>query len=292
MQLRGMIYVLTAAVLWSTGGLFIKRIPVDPLTIVCLRAAIASLTLLPLVRLKELRFNKYLVGYIFGFSWLVITFVSATKLTSAANAIALQYTAPLYLFIFAAIKKELRVSWQNLTPILLIFVGICSFLLEPQEGSNLLGNALAISSGVALALMTLFLSRLKEAPAISLVSLSNLSVAVLVLPFLPDYSVIAGIDLIGWVSLVYLGTIQIALAYIFFIQGTKVVNPLQATVLALAEAILNPIWVALFWGEIPSLQGLIGAAFIMAAVLADVYFKLKDQKETARGAATGFSSPN
>jgi len=285
-QLRGMLFVLIAAVLWSTGGLFIKRIPVDPLTIVCLRAAIAGIVLLPLVRLKEIRFSKYLAGYIFSFSWLVITFVSATKLTSAANAIALQYTAPLYLFIYSAFKREIQVNWQSLTPILLIFVGICSFLLEPTQGSNLLGNILAISSGVALALMTIFLNRLKDTPAISLVSLSNLSVALLVLPFLPDHSVIARIDFIGWVSLLYLGTVQIALAYLFFVQGVKEVNPLQATVLALAEAILNPIWVAVFFGEIPSRQGLVGAAFILAAVLADVYLKLREQREAGRAAAS------
>jgi len=278
-QLRGIFFVLTAAVLWSTGGLFIKKIPVDPLTIVCLRAAIAGLTLASFLRLKQIRFTRYLVGYIFAFSWLVISFVTATKLTSAGNAIALQYTAPLYLYIYGVWKKEIRVTGQTLAPILFIFFGICSFLAEPNQGSNFVGNMVAISSGMALALMTTFLHRMEGTPAISLTSLSNLATALLVLPFLPDYSVLGSIDSEGWLSLLYLGVIQIGLAYVCFVNGVKYVNPLQATVLALAEAILNPVWVALFWGEIPSKQGLIGAAFIMTAVLADTFLKMQEHRE-------------
>lgn len=280
-SLRGIIFVLIAAVLWSTGGLFIKRIPLDPLSIVFLRAAIAGISLLPFLQPRHIRLNKYLLGYIFSFCWLVITFVTATKLTSAANAIALQYTAPLYLFIYSVFRREIQLNWRTLTPIALIFLGICSFLLEPSTGSNLIGNLLAISSGVALASMSLFLLQLKETPAISLVSLSNLTTALLVLPFLPEYAIIARINLEGWLSLIYLGTIQIALAYVFFIQGVKQVKPLQATILALTEAILNPVWVVIFIGEVPSIQGLIGAAFILIAVVVDISLKIREQRAIA-----------
>lgn len=272
-QLRGMILVITAAVLWSTGGLFIKKITVDPLTITCLRSAIAGLVLLPFLKPKQIRFNKYLLGYVCSYSWLVIAFVTATKLTSAANAIALQYTAPLYIFIFSVWMREVRVNWRTLSPIVLICAGILFFLLEPSRGSSLAGNIWGISSGVALALANLSVSRLKEAPAINLVCLANLTAAIVVLPFLPDHTVITRIDLSGWLSLAYLGALQIALAHVLFVSGIKHIHPLQATVLALTEAILNPIWVAVFWGEIPSAHGLAGAVLILLAVLADVYLK-------------------
>lgn len=275
-QLRGMILAVTAGVLWSTGGLFIKKIQVDPLTIACLRSAVAGLVLLPFIKPKQIRFNRYVLSYILSYSWLVISFVTATKLTSAGNAIALQYTAPLYIFIFSVWMREVRINWRTLAPIALIFAGIISFLLEPRQGSNLIGNILGISSGVALALTNLSLSRLKEAPPINLVCMSNLSAAILVLPFLPDHTVITRIDSAGWLSLAYLGAFQIALAHVLFVYGLKLIHPLQATVLALTEAILNPVWVAIFWGEIPSTHGLAGTVLILLAVLTDVYLKHAD----------------
>lgn len=279
-NLRGMSAVLIAAVLWSTGGLFVKKIPLDPLTIVCIRSAIAGITLLPFLNIKKISFNKYLLGYIIGFTWLVITFVSATKLTSAANAIVLQYTAPLYLFICGVFKGDIKANIRAVIPMVLIFLGICSFFFEPNTGSNIIGNLLGVSSGVALTLMSVFLHKLRETPAVGLVCFANLSASLLLLPFLPDYSAIAGINLEGWLALIYLGIFQIGLANVFYARGLKKVKPLQATVLSLTEAVLNPVWVAVFIGEIPSPYGLAGALFILSAVLLDSYIKINEEKKT------------
>lgn len=273
--LKGVLYVLLAAVLWSTGGLFIKKVPADPLIIAGIRAAIAGLILLPFLRLKEIRFDKYFLGYLLVFSLLMITFVSATKLTSAANAIALQNTAPIYLFIFNIITKKEKPGLRKGAPMAFILMGVCIFLMEPSQGTSLLGNLLALTSGAAFAATAYFISQIKTSSPMGLVSISNLAAAALILPFAPMGGLLR-IDTAGWLSLFYLGAFQIGLANVSYVMGLRYVEPLRATVLALTEAVLNPIWVFLFIGEAPSRYALIGAVFILGAIVLDVKLRLQE----------------
>lgn len=271
---KGIIYVLMATVLWSTGGLFIKKVPADPLLISGVRSAVAGLALLPFLRLKEIRFNKYLLGYFLAFPMLMITFVTATKLTSAANAIALQYTAPIYLFLFNLVTGKEKPVFRNTAPMVLIVVGIGIFLREPSQGTSFLGNLLALASGVAFAASAYFVRQINTASPMGLVSISNLAAAVLILPFAPVGQIFT-IDTAGLFSLFYLGAFQIGLANVSYVNGLRYMEPLRATVLALAEAVLNPIWVFFFIGEAPSSFALIGSVFILGAIVLDVYLRLQ-----------------
>lgn len=273
---KGVLYILGAAVLWSTGGIFIKKIAAEPLVIAAVRAGIAGLCFLPFTRIKTIPLNKYFIGYILSFTWLVGAFVSATKLTAAANAIALQNTAPLFLFIYSLLRRDIKPGLRNTMPMIFIFFGICAFLLEPNEGGTLTGNIIGISSGVAFAAMTYFLRLIAEGGA-GLVSISNLAAALIIIPFIAEPGKILEISLSGWAALAYLGIFQIGLAYVFYARGLKCTEPLRASILALSEAILNPIWVMLLIGEVPTVYGLTGILFILGAVAVDI--KLKSEAE-------------
>ncbi len=270
----GTIYVAFAAIMWSTGGLFIKAVPADPILISALRSAIAGLALLPFLRIKHIKVTKNLCLYILAYTWLVVAFCCATKFTTAANAIALQNTAPLFIFLYITFIKKEKPEWQSVVPVVFIALGIICVLSEPKSGSSFLGNLIALSSGIAFAAMTLNLRQLSWLPGMSLVSLSNLMSALLILPFAPQLTINIGLLTTGsWLRLLYLGVFQIGLSYVLYATGLKYIKPLRASVLALLEAVLNPIWVLIFWGEKPSIYGLTGGILILLAVTADLVLR-------------------
>lgn len=275
----GPAYILAAAFLWSTSGLFIKKVPADPLFITAARSAIAGLTLLPFLRLRKVELSKPLLGYILAFAWMVSSFVTANKLTAAANVIALQYTSPLYLFIYTIITKKEKLNLRNALPMFCIVLGISFFLLEPNQGSGSLGNLLAISSGIAMAAATFFLHQLRLSSGIMVVCLSNLSTAILILPFIPSLKEGLTLGLTGWLSLLYLGAFQIGLANVLFSKGLRYVSVLNASVLSLTEAVYNPIWVYLFLGEKPSKYGFLGGVVILAAVAINLKLRSDEEKK-------------
>jgi len=277
---RGVFYVFSAAVLWSTGGLFIKQIGADPFLINAVRTAVAGLALAPFARWDGIKFDRYLCGYILGYAWLTNSFVTATKLTSAANAIALQYTAPLFVFIYLVLFKKEKVKAQIFLPVLFIAVGIVCYLSEPNQGTSALGNLVGLSSGMALAVMTLCLPRLKNYSGFGLVSLSNICTALLLLPVImaKGLSAVFSLSPGDWASLCYLGMFQLGLAYVLFVKGVQIVSSFRGAILALAEAVLNPIWVYLFVGEIPSYYGISGWFFVLGAVVLDLGLKVRGQK--------------
>ncbi|MFZ5754339.1 MAG: DMT family transporter [Bacillota bacterium] len=279
----GAIYICAAAFLWSTSGLFIKKVPVDPLFITAARSAIAGMILLPFLRTQKIEFSKPLLGYILAFAWMVSSFVTANKLTSAANVIALQYTSPLYLFIYTILTGKEKLGWRNAVPMLFIVFGIGFFLMEPNQGSSSLGNLLALSSGIAMAAATFFLHQLRFSSGIMVVSLSNLSTALLVLPFIPSLKEGLTLHWTGWLSLLYLGAVQIGLANVLFTKGLKFVSALNASILSLTEAVYNPLWVFLFLGERPSIYGLIGGIVILVAVTVNLKLRNDEEKMKAKG---------
>lgn len=275
----GTLFVTFAAILWSTGGLFIKAVPADPILISALRSAIAGLALLPFLRIKHIRVTKNLCLYILAFTWLVVAFCCATKFTTAANAIALQNTAPLFVFLYNTIIKKEKPEWQSTVPVILIALGVFCVLSEPQNGSSFLGNLIGLSSGIAFAAMTINLRQLNWLPGMSLVSLTNLISALLILPFVPQITTnIDQLTAASWLRLLYLGIFQIGISYVLYAKGLRYIKPLRASVLALSEAILNPIWVLIFWGEKPSSYSLIGGLLILLAVTADLVLRNTQKK--------------
>ena len=268
---RGALLVAMGALLWSTSGLFIKVLALGPLQICFGRSLVAALTIAAVVKLRGghpfPRPDALALGCAVAYSGVLILFVAATKLTTAANAIFLQFSAPIYLVFL-----EPWVTGRALRGRDLVAVGLCVgamslFFVGRLGAGTLLGNLLGVSSGLALALFSLTLKLQRErrpgADPISAIILGNLLVAALSAPVaLPGFSLTlpqAGI-------LLYLGIFQIGLAYLLFNAGMRHLSATAAVVTGTLEAVLNPVWVFLGVGERPSTWALAGGLVILGTI--------------------------
>lgn len=270
--------IALAAVLWSTGGVLIKILPLDPIIIAALRSWFAGIALLPFIRPKELKINFELIALIISYAWLSVSFVAATKWTAAANAIALQSTAPLWVFMAILIKYK-KFSWKEALPVGIIAAGIIVFLLEPAVGTSTLGNLVGLNCGIAFAITTTLLQRAGGENGIGIISICNLMAAPLIWMLAPTKGFsLFEIDIKTWVLLFCLGVFQLGLGYIFYNRGLKTTTAQKATMLALLEPVLNPVWVFIFASEIPTIYGLLGEALIISGLLADAIINPNSQE--------------
>lgn len=261
---KGTLYVLISMFLFSTGGLFIKLINANAFTITFGRALIAGLIFLPMIQWKKIRFTKYYVGLAVSYCYLCVMFVLTTKITTAANAIILQCTAPLWLYLFYVIRGK-KITKSDLIPRLAILLGII-VILSASDGGNAWGDLLALSNGIAYAAVQYFLDKDYPVSDMSIVGLNNLWLSLVILLTMSSQLDFSGMSVYGWLGLIFLGIFQIGVSYVFFSKGVRLVSPLKASILSLAEPILNPILVFLFVGEAPSLQSLIGFAVILLGI--------------------------
>lgn len=265
--------VLAAAVLWSTGGLFIKWVSLDALGVTMWRSLLAGVVIWvvarPPVRLPW-QTNRLTWGIAITYALTLVMFVGATKLTTSANAIFLQYTAPLYLLVSGALFLGERPSRMDLGAVAVAFGGMALFFVGKLETDALNGNLLAAASGVTLAAMFTLLrapgATAQSRPEAMVLGNVLLVVGLLVVnvlrgssaPFTPDIG-----DAFG---LAFLGVVQIGFAYLLFGFGVAHVQALEASLIGMLEPVLNPVWVFLFLGETPGWWAVLGGAIIVAAV--------------------------
>ena len=268
------VLILFAVLLWSTGGLFIKMTTLDAFAVNAGRSLLAALTVAIFTYRKGLRLDKFTLLTSFLYAGTLTCFVYANKNTTAANAIFLQYTAPIYILIFSPLilKEKFRVA--DLITVIVCLAGMSFFFLEPQNAANKLaadifsGNIAALFSGLFFGLFFILLRHprsLSKNPALP-VFYGNLLIVLLMLPFLfynpPKPN---GSDIL---AVLFLGVFQIGIAYILFTKGiSEGVRSLDASIIGFVEPLLNPVWVFLFVGERPSLWALIGGAIIISAVI-------------------------
>ncbi len=259
---RAILLLLVAALIWSTGGLLIKWVQWPPLAISGMRSLIGALFLLLVFRPRGFRFNRYLVGGAVAYAVCVTCFVAANKLTSAANAILLQYTAPAHVALFGYWflgERPRRVDWITLVTVLL---GMLLFFLDDLTLAGFWGNIVALISGAGFAWMALFLRKQKDADPIHSVILGNLLAAAVALPFMFGPAPSAK----GWLGLVLLGLFQVGTAYALFSLAIRHVTALESMLIPTIEPILNPVWVLLLLGERPGPMAIIGGAVILLAI--------------------------
>ncbi|NLW56932.1 MAG: EamA family transporter [Firmicutes bacterium] len=261
---KAVFLLVCTATLWSTSGLLIKIVNWNPLAIAGVRSAIAALLIGAYV--KKPKLNRSLVqwGAALAYAMTVILFVVANKLTTSANVILLQYTAPVYGAIFAWFILGERTTWLDWLTIVIVFSGMGLFFKEELAPGAFWGNILAVLSGVSFALVAVLLRKQKDGLPVESVLLGNLITAVVAIPFMrgpyPDLS--------GWGALVFMGLIQLGLSYILYTQALKHVTAMEGILIPLLEPILNPIWVLLFTGEKPGSWALVGGAIVLVAVTA------------------------
>lgn len=257
--------ILGAALLWSSGGLFIKLAPLPPLGTAGCRALIAAVFYLIVLRpkLSRARFSTAI-----AYAGCVVTFVAATKLTTAANAIFLQYTGPAYVLVLSPWLLREKCRRLDALCVLLSLAGMSLFFAGKAEAGHGAGNALGAISGVFFALTILFLRRdaaTGAGDAMPSTTLGNLIAVVVALPFaLGDLS--AAFTPRGAAVLLYLGVVQIGVAYLLFNRGVKRVGAAEASLLSMLEPVFNPIWVFLGTGERPGALAIAGGGVVVGAV--------------------------
>ena len=262
---RGIIYIVIAMVLFSTGGLFIKLIDANAFTITFGRALIAGLIFLPFIQWKKISISKSYVMLVIAYCYLCIMFVTTTKMTTAANAIILQCTAPLWLYLFYVIVKGKKITKRDLVPRIFILLGIVAILGE-SDGGNLFGNLLALSNGIAYAFVQYNMEKDYPFSDASVIGLNNIVLCLAILVLLPQNLAFSGLTVQGWLGIIFLGVFQIGVSYLFFFKGVRLISALKASIVSLLEPILNPIFVFIFVGEMPSIVSLIGFGIIFFGI--------------------------
>ena len=268
-------FIVLAVLLWSTGGLFIKLTTLDAFTVNAGRSLLAAITVAIFTYKKGLRIDKFTILSSFLYAGTLTCFVYANKTTTAANAIFLQYTAPVYILILAPfiLKEKFRAS--DLITVIVCLGGMSLFFLEPQNDANKLatnvfwGNVAALVSGVFFGLYFILLRHpksLQKNPALS-VFYGNILIVLLMLPIVLNNppAQIGSKDIL---AILFLGIFQIGVAYVLFTHGIAGgVRSLDASIIGFIEPLLNPIWVFLFVGERPSIWAILGGIIIIAAII-------------------------
>ncbi len=257
-RLQGLALLLTTAVLWSTSGIGIKWVSWHPLAIAGVRSGIAAIVVWAAFRKSSLHWNRSLVIGGVAYALTVLLFVSATKLTTAANA----YTYPIFVAVLGMVflqEKPCRADWLTMGT---VCVGMVLFFQEQMSPGRLEGNVLAIGSGVAMAVMVVALRSQKEGTPWGSVLLGNVLAALCGLPFVFD----GGPGGEGWLALLAMGVVQLGLSYVLYSMAIKQVTALEASIVTMVEPLLNPLWVFLLLGEQPGIWSLWGGGVILTAV--------------------------
>jgi drug/metabolite transporter (DMT)-like permease len=262
MRSKAILFLLLSAILWSSGGLVIKLVDWNPVAIAGVRSLISMFVLLAYVRHPRFTWSFPQIGGAVTFAFTVTLFVVATKLTTAANAILLQYTAPIYVAFLGAWFLGERARWFDWFTIFVVMGGMVLFFLDHVTPGNLLGNVCAILSGGGFACFVLFMRKQKNESPLETVLLGNFFTGLIGLPFMFESMPSA----MSWLGIIFLGVVQLGLSYVFYSEAIKHVTALEAILIPVIEPILNPIWVFLMLGERPGKWALVGGVVVLMSV--------------------------
>ena len=277
MRRKGTAAMLCASFCFSLGGLFIKLIPWNPLAINGARNLIACcvIGLYILVTGHRLKLNgTVLIGAV-SLAGVTTLYAMANKLTTAGNTIILQYTAPIWIIVFLFLFFGKKPGKREISAIFIVLAGIVCFFLESLSTGKLLGDILALLSGIFYA-GVFMLNEFEKGDALSSVFFGQLLCGIFLSPLVLRETEFGAAVLI---PVFLLGAVQVGLAYIFFSIGTKYTDPVTASIINALEPILNPVLVAVFYGEHLGKLSLVGAAIVICGIL---WYNLAGLKSPAR----------
>ena len=278
--------VLGAALLWSTGGLFIKWTSLSAFELTFGRSLLAALVVAFFTRREGFRLNAMTIATSLLYAGLLILFVIATKLTTAANAIFLQYTAPIYVLVLEPLFYKEKFRRADLITVVACIAGMSLFFVGKLRPQDVSGNLAALASGLCFAFYILLLRhpQSQRVNRASSVIYGNLLLVILTAP--AGLAVLDQMSLRDAGSVLYLGVFQIGLAYTLFTLGmARGVRSLDAAIVGYIEPVLNPVWVFIFLGERPSRWALIGGSIIIAAVVSHTIWGARRARLKAVGDA-------
>lgn len=260
---RGILFIVVAALLWSTGGIGIKYVDDPALKVSFYRSVFAAVTLF-LVFPRDVRVKPTpgFLAAIVSYGACLTSFVVATKLTTAANAIFLQYAGVVWVLILSPIVLHEKMQRRDVIAIVVAMTGMALFFVGKFEARGMSGNAMALVSSIFFATMILALRREHEKSRAA-VTWGNVVLAIALFPFVMHD---LGLTTKSLLALLFLGVFQIGIAYAFFVKGLQYVTATQASLTGMLEPVANPIWVLLFLGEQPSVFAIAGGVIVLVAI--------------------------
>jgi len=260
---KGIIAIIIAAILWSTGGIFIKLTSLTPMQISFFRCAFAALIFLVVFNKELLKANIFTFINAGLYAAVLILYVIATKTTTAANAVFLQYTAPIYVLIFEPMINKTKYEKINIITIIICILGMTLFFTDKLSSGSIYGNIFALLSGVAFAAFLLGMRKNKKEHQFVSIFYGNIIVVLITL-----YSIfqIESLSFSNFIMVSYLGIFQVGIAYIVFAYGLKRVLAVEASLISMIEPVLNPVWVLIGYGELPSVTAIFGGIIIIITV--------------------------
>ncbi|MBR3296562.1 MAG: EamA family transporter [Firmicutes bacterium] len=280
---RGTLLTILSGIIFSTGGLFVKLIPWNAMAVNGARHMISFCIVLPYLLLTHhrIRFNARVLLCSLAQTLTHIIFTFATQLTTAGNAIVLEYTSPIWVILISLFILKKKPDKLDIRACVLIFAGIVFFFIDSLSGGNALGNLLGLIAGICYASFYVLGTR-SDSDAFSSLLVTNFICGLVGLPWLVRTD-IAGAPSSTLIAVLCFGVFQVALANILLAAGFKTVNPVTASLLTALEPVLNPILVAVVYKEMLTPVSIIGVVIVLGAI---VYYNYMKAKQVQREAFT------
>lgn len=279
---RAILEMLLCAALWSIAGIFIKLIPWNSIVIAGLRSLIAGLVMFVYMRARGIGFTADRRSLAGGAALcLTLTcFVAANKLTTAANSIVLQFTAPMFIVVFSALFLKKRFSRADVLAVVLTMAGISLFFFDQLTPGHLAGNCVAIFAGMAFACYYMSLEGASESQRMSAILIAHGLTFLVGLPFTFVYP--PELSAAPVACILVLGVVQLGIPYVLLGRASGACPPLACSLLGALEPLLNPVWVFIFDGEAPGMWALMGGVVVVATITAwCVHGDLRERERSA-----------
>ncbi len=265
---RAMLLMVITAAMWSIGGIFIKLISWNPFLIAGVRSGISGsiMALYMAATRTQFKLNRYSLLAGMGLGCSATLFTIANKLTTAANAIVLQYTAPVFILLISAVFFKEKMQKQDILVVCVTMGGMVLFFLDQLSPGNLLGNILGILAGVTLGQMFVMVGRGgdDDATRMSGILIAHALTMMIGLPLgIPQTEEVAAVEIL---YVIILGVFQLGIPYVLYGIASRDCPPLACSLIGMLEPLLNPVWVAIFIGEVPGPFALAGAVIIIVTV--------------------------
>ncbi len=262
----GALALAATAFCWSLAGLFIKMVDWQPFAIAGSRSIVAAVFLLIYIRKPRFTFSPAQVGAAIAYAATMLMFVYANKNTSSANAILLQYGAPIYTGILGPLLIKERPRLEHIIGFMVVALGMGLFFLGDLGGGSLVGDLVAVGSGISFACYFILMRMQKDGSPLESSILAHLLtalIAAVVSLFMPA-PVLSGVAI---ATIIGLGVVQTGIASVLFAWGIRRVPAMEGILIVGLEPVFNPLWVFLAIGEQPSPNALAGGGLILAAVI-------------------------
>ena len=262
----GVVQMILTAVLWSIAGIFIKQIPWNAVAITGWRGLVAALVALGYMLVRRTKFRFTAKSFFAGFFQAAMSFcfVMATKLTTAANAIVLQYVSPVFLLGLSVLLFRKKLYFRDAAVTAATVLGVALAFLGELSADGMAGNCIALGAGVFTAGMYLTASRCEDDERMSGVLIGHLLTAVVGVTY--SFFTVTEVTFQAAAFVAILGVFQLGLPFVLYALAQKHCSALECNLLGTVEPLLNPVWVFLFDGEAPSILALAGMVVVMGSV--------------------------